>query len=132
MVPHLPEGTAAGAAGARGAGQVDGSPGAHRFARRSPRAGRLLPRAEPERPLRAPGSLADRALRAARALLVRAACGVGVALTVSSAWFSSSGVARAQPQPQKRTAIALVSGGGGPEVNARLRAELSGIGWRVI
>lgn len=69
-------------------------------------------------------------MKTARALLVRGACGLGVAVAVSSAWFSTSSAARAQTQ--KRTAIALVSGGGGPEVAARLRAELSGIGWRVI
>jgi hypothetical protein len=69
-------------------------------------------------------------LKAARALLVRAACGLTVVLAVGSAWSATSSVAYAQTQ--KRTAIALVSGGGGPEVAARLRAELSGIGWRVI
>lgn len=69
-------------------------------------------------------------MNAARALVVRIACGLGVALAVSSTWLASPGVARAETQ--KRTAIALVSGGGWPEVDARLRAEFSGIGWRVI
>ncbi len=69
-------------------------------------------------------------MKAARALIVRGVCGLAVAVVVSSAGFATASVAHAQTQ--RRTAIALVSGGGGPEVGARLRAELAGIGWRVI
>jgi len=68
-------------------------------------------------------------LRLARPIAVRIACGLGFCAPLGAALLVAS-VAGAQAQ--KRTAIAVVSGGGGPELAARLRAELSAIGWRVI